>query len=178
MRRSNTSRRTNRTLVPSRSAACSTVNSLSNSGGLPACGGSCSGSGRSGQLLPGDPAPFPCTGGGRQGQPPLPLGGVAGPDEHPGGDHDDGLVVLGPAPGVQGYAVAGPAVLGEGDPATSSFVGDSTSDVQSAKAAGTHSVGYANKPGKIERLQCAGAEVIVTTMAELRDALLTNLPSS
>ena len=66
----------------------------------------------------------------------------------------------------------------DGDPATSSFVGDSTSDVQSAKAAGIHSVGYANKPGKIQRLHHAGADVTVTTMAELRDALLANQPSS
>ena len=66
----------------------------------------------------------------------------------------------------------------DGNPATSSFVGDSTSDVQSAKAAGIHSVGYANKPGKIQRLHHAGADVTVTTMAELRDALLANQPSS
>ena len=66
----------------------------------------------------------------------------------------------------------------DGDPATSSFVGDSTADVQSAKAAGTHSVGYANKAGKIERLQRAGADVIVTTMAELHAALLAHQPSS
>jgi HAD superfamily hydrolase (TIGR01509 family) len=66
----------------------------------------------------------------------------------------------------------------KGDPARSSFVGDSTSDVQSAKATGIHSVGYANKPGKTERLYHAGADAIVTTMAELRDALLTNQPSS
>ena len=65
-----------------------------------------------------------------------------------------------------------------GDPATSAFVGDSTSDIQSAKAAGTHSVGYANKPGKAERLQRAGADAVVTTMAELYDALLAHQPSS
>jgi beta-phosphoglucomutase-like phosphatase (HAD superfamily) len=65
-----------------------------------------------------------------------------------------------------------------GDPSTCAFVGDSTSDIQSAKAAGIHSVGYANKPGKIQRLHHAGADVIVTTMAELRDALLANQPSS
>jgi HAD superfamily hydrolase (TIGR01509 family) len=65
-----------------------------------------------------------------------------------------------------------------GDPATSSFVGDSTSDIQSAKTAGTHSVGYANKPGKMERLHRAGADVIVTTMAELHAALLAHQPSS
>jgi HAD superfamily hydrolase (TIGR01509 family) len=68
-------------------------------------------------------------------------------------------------------------VLG-GDPTTSSFVGDSTSDVQSAKAAGTHSVGYANKPGKAKRLQRAGAEVIVTSMTELHQALLKQQPST
>ena len=65
-----------------------------------------------------------------------------------------------------------------GDPATSSFVGDSISDVQSAKAAGTHSVGYANKPGKAERLQRAGAEVIVTSMIELGAALVTHQPAT
>ena len=66
----------------------------------------------------------------------------------------------------------------DGDPAASTFVGDSTSDIQSAKAAGTHSVGYANKPGKIERLHWAGADAIVTTMGELHDALLAHQPLS
>jgi HAD superfamily hydrolase (TIGR01509 family) len=65
-----------------------------------------------------------------------------------------------------------------GDPARSSFVGDSTSDVLSAKAAGTHSVGYANKPGKVERLRGAGADVIVTSMAELHAALVAHQPPS
>jgi HAD superfamily hydrolase (TIGR01509 family) len=65
-----------------------------------------------------------------------------------------------------------------GDPTTSSFVGDSTSDVRSAKAAGTHSIGYANKPGKAKRLQRAGTDAIVTSMAELRAALLAHKPSS
>jgi len=65
-----------------------------------------------------------------------------------------------------------------GDPTTCAFVGDSTSDVQSAKAAGTQSVGYANKPGKSERLHRAGADVIVATMAELHAALLAYQPSS
>ena len=48
-----------------------------------------------------------------------------------------------------------------GDPTICAFVGDSTSDVQSAKAAGTQSVGYANKPGECKSLQHAGADVIV-----------------
>jgi HAD superfamily hydrolase (TIGR01509 family) len=66
----------------------------------------------------------------------------------------------------------------DGDPATSAFVGDSTSDIQSAKAAGTRSIGYANKPGKLQRLQHAGADAVVTSMAELHKALLTDQPSS
>jgi HAD superfamily hydrolase (TIGR01509 family) len=65
-----------------------------------------------------------------------------------------------------------------GDPATSAFIGDSTSDIQSAKAAGTHSVGYANKPDKYDRLRLAGADALVTTMAELHTALLAHRPSS
>jgi HAD superfamily hydrolase (TIGR01509 family) len=65
-----------------------------------------------------------------------------------------------------------------GDPATSAFIGDSTSDIHSAKAAGTHAVGFANKPGKFERLQQAGADAIVTSMAELHTALLAHQPSS
>ena len=63
-------------------------------------------------------------------------------------------------------------------PATSAFIGDSTSDIQSAKAAGTHSVGYANKPGKHQRLQDAGADAVVTSMGELHTALLAHQPSS
>jgi HAD superfamily hydrolase (TIGR01549 family) len=64
-----------------------------------------------------------------------------------------------------------------GDPPASAFVGDSTSDIHSAKAAGTYSVGYANKPGKDERLHSAGADAIVITMSELHDALLAHQPS-
>jgi HAD superfamily hydrolase (TIGR01509 family) len=66
----------------------------------------------------------------------------------------------------------------DGDPAASAFVGDSTSDILSAKAAGTHSIGYANKPGKFERLHRVGADAVVTSMAELHTALLAHQPSS
>ena len=38
------------------------------------------------------------------------------------------------------------------------FVGDSVSDVEAASAA---CVGYANKPGKYERLAAAGASLVV-----------------
>ncbi len=58
------------------------------------------------------------------------------------------------------------AELGE-----STLVGDSVTDIQSACAAGVRSIGYANKPGKRERLTRAGADVIVTSMEELALAL-------
>ncbi len=54
------------------------------------------------------------------------------------------------------------------------FVGDTPSDVQSARAAGIRSIGYANKPGKLDRLMRAGADAIITTMADLATALLTH----
>jgi HAD superfamily hydrolase (TIGR01509 family) len=57
-------------------------------------------------------------------------------------------------------------------PRSSTLVGDSVSDIESAHAAGTHSVGFANKPGKYERLGRAGAGAVVTTLAELEAALL------
>src|SRR5215211_4062318 len=118
MRRSNTSRRTNRAEVPRRSAAWSTDSSVSNSGWPPsACGGSCSnGSGCGGQLLPGNPSLFAGTSRCRQGQPALPLGRVPDPDPDPGGDDNHGLVVLGSPPSIEGDAIAGPSPLGKRDP--------------------------------------------------------------
>src|SRR5215213_3169595 len=114
MRRSNTSRRTNRALVPSRSAACSTDSSVSNSGVLPSpTRSSSSRCGRGGQLLPGHPSLFASAGGGRQRQPALTFGLIARADIDPRGDNDHGLVVLGPCPGIKRHAVAGPATLSE-----------------------------------------------------------------
>jgi phosphoglycolate phosphatase len=51
------------------------------------------------------------------------------------------------------------------------MVGDSTTDVHAARAAGVRAIGYANKPGKRERLARAGADAIVTDMASLVSAL-------
>ncbi|MGH8884923.1 MAG: HAD family hydrolase [Egibacteraceae bacterium] len=59
------------------------------------------------------------------------------------------------------------------DPATCTLIGDSVSDIEGGLAAGVRSVGYANKPGKRERLASAGADAVVTTMADLASALLT-----
>ncbi|WP_166802841.1 HAD family hydrolase [Streptomyces sp. ICN441] len=52
-------------------------------------------------------------------------------------------------------------------PENAVFVGDSVTDIEAARAAGTMSIGYANKPGKAERLGQAGATVVIEDMAEL-----------
>lgn len=51
------------------------------------------------------------------------------------------------------------------------LIGDSESDVTAAHAAGVAVIGYANKPGKAERLSQAGANVIVTRLADITAAL-------
>lgn len=45
-------------------------------------------------------------------------------------------------------------------PAACVLLGDSASDVRAAHAAGVHTIGYANKPGKRDRLAHAGAEAL------------------
>ncbi|MEC3974578.1 HAD family hydrolase [Amycolatopsis sp. H20-H5] len=47
------------------------------------------------------------------------------------------------------------------------MVGDSATDIEAAHAAGSLSVGYANKPGKRERFKRLGADAIIDTMPEL-----------
>jgi HAD superfamily hydrolase (TIGR01509 family) len=51
------------------------------------------------------------------------------------------------------------------------LVGDSVTDIHSAEAAGIRSIGFANKPGKRERLTRSGADAIITNMTELAQAL-------
>lgn len=51
------------------------------------------------------------------------------------------------------------------------FVGDSLTDVTAARTAGVPVVAYANRPDKLETLRSAGADAIVTTMAEVVAAL-------
>jgi len=43
------------------------------------------------------------------------------------------------------------------------FVGDSVTDIEAGAAVGVATVGYANKPGKAERLHEAGATIVVDT---------------
>ncbi|MEU2954498.1 HAD family hydrolase [Streptomyces xanthochromogenes] len=51
------------------------------------------------------------------------------------------------------------------------LVGDSVTDVEATKATGGRSIGFANKPGKERALSDAGADVVVTTMTAIADAL-------
>jgi beta-phosphoglucomutase-like phosphatase (HAD superfamily) len=44
-------------------------------------------------------------------------------------------------------------------------------DIEAAKMAGAHRIGYANKPGKAGQFTAAGADAIITTMTELAEEL-------
>lgn len=55
------------------------------------------------------------------------------------------------------------------DPDACVMVGDSTSDIDAARAAGVAAIGYANKPGKRTRL--AKADALMDSMAELATKL-------
>jgi HAD superfamily hydrolase (TIGR01509 family) len=56
-------------------------------------------------------------------------------------------------------------------PAACVFIGDQTSDIAAGCAAGTRTVGYANKPGKAVALSVAGADVVVEAMTGIADAI-------
>ena len=51
------------------------------------------------------------------------------------------------------------------------LVGDSEGDIEAGRAAGTATIGYANKPCKRERLAGAGADVVIDTMTEIARAV-------
>jgi phosphoglycolate phosphatase len=53
------------------------------------------------------------------------------------------------------------------EPGDCTLVGDSATDVQGARLARVQSIGYANKPGKRERLAAAGAGAIINSLADL-----------
>ncbi len=57
-------------------------------------------------------------------------------------------------------------------PSKSALIGDSTSDMHAAAAAGVLPIGYANKPGKRDRLTAAGAAATTDAMADLATELL------
>ncbi|WP_127505069.1 HAD family hydrolase [Actinoplanes solisilvae] len=71
--------------------------------------------------------------------------------------------LLKPNPFLLDRAVA--ALEGQSDEAT--FIGDSVSDVVAGRAAGVRTIGYANKPGKRDRLTDAGADIVIESMQDL-----------
>ena len=55
----------------------------------------------------------------------------------------------------------------DAEPGECTLVGDSVTDIQAARLASVHSIGYANKPGKRERFTAAGAGAIINSLADL-----------
>ncbi|MGH3717999.1 MAG: HAD family hydrolase [Pseudonocardiaceae bacterium] len=56
-------------------------------------------------------------------------------------------------------------------PAAATFIGDSVTDIEAARAAGTMSIGYANKPRKTAELITAGADTVISTPAALSEQI-------
>ncbi|MBQ1035877.1 HAD family hydrolase [Micromonospora sp. C81] len=52
------------------------------------------------------------------------------------------------------------------------LLGDSLSDIEGAKAAGTRVIGFANRPAKKQAFEQAGADWVVTSMREVAQALV------
>jgi phosphoglycolate phosphatase len=53
------------------------------------------------------------------------------------------------------------------DPTATTLVGDSFTDIEAAHSAGVASIGYANQPGKRERMAQLRAGAVITSMADL-----------
>jgi phosphoglycolate phosphatase len=75
--------------------------------------------------------------------------------------HDPTL--LKPSPHLINEAVRGL----DADPDSTALVGDSFTDIEAAHSAGAASIGYANKPGKRERMIELRAGAVITSMADL-----------
>jgi phosphoglycolate phosphatase len=55
----------------------------------------------------------------------------------------------------------------DADPATTTLVGGSLTDIEAAHRAGIASIGYANQPGKHEPMTQLGAGAVITSMSDL-----------
>lgn len=66
----------------------------------------------------------------------------------------------------------------EADRATAALVGDSFTDIEAAHKAGIASIGYANRPGKRERMVELSAGAVIASMADLALLLRCGPPSS
>jgi phosphoglycolate phosphatase len=75
--------------------------------------------------------------------------------------HDPAL--LKPSPHLINEAVHGL----DADPTSTTLVGDSFTDIEAAHSAEVASIGYANKPGKRERMTQLRAGVVITSIADL-----------
>ena len=84
--------------------------------------------------------------------------------------HDPEL--LKPSPHLIDEAVRGL----QADPERSTLVGDSFTDIEAARRADVSSIGYANKPGKHERMIQLGAGAVITSMAHLALMLRAHTP--
>jgi phosphoglycolate phosphatase len=71
--------------------------------------------------------------------------------------------LLKPSPHLINEAVRGL----DADPAVTALVGDSLTDIEAAHSAGVASIGYANKPGKRERMTQLRTGAVITSMADL-----------
>jgi phosphoglycolate phosphatase len=54
------------------------------------------------------------------------------------------------------------------------LVGDSTSDIDAARHAGVRTIGYANKPGKVDHLTNSGAQLVIDDLDALVSVLLAS----
>ena len=70
------------------------------------------------------------------------------------------------------YSVTRSVVALDRSPNACSLIGDSVTDVEAAQAAGTSSIGFANKPGKRELLTMAGADAVTASMFDVARVLM------
>lgn len=92
--------------------------------------------------------------------------------EHVSGRSNADPALMKPSP----YLLQRAADAVEARLAASALVGDSDTDIQAAHATGMTAIGYANKPGKVERFTKLRAGAIITDMHELADAILRAEP--
>ncbi|MFI8975830.1 HAD family hydrolase [Nocardia asteroides] len=71
--------------------------------------------------------------------------------------------ILKPSPHLLDAALAGL----QADAGTATFTGDSVTDLQAANSAGIPAIGFANKPGKVERFAPFAPAVTITDMSSL-----------
>jgi phosphoglycolate phosphatase-like HAD superfamily hydrolase len=69
------------------------------------------------------------------------------------------------------YTVLAALEILQVQPTDSVLVGDSVVDIEAAHKAGVHVAALANKAHKLERFRNSGADVVVTSMSEIRNAI-------